>query len=82
MKDTPALYGAKTERVIADDTSLMLPGSRFPKQAPHGENSITLKQEVTDARRQRAQQKALQLAHEAREISSSEQDDMYGAQES
>lgn len=75
------------ETILADDTALMLFGFRFLRQVLFGENSIALKNEAAEKRRERVQEKALQVEREGkdkrdREKLAAEQDGMYGAQES
>lgn len=75
LYDLPA---EETSRILADDTALMQFGFRFLRQVLFGENSIALKQEAAERRRERALAKAQQIELEAREKRAAEQDEMYG----
>ena len=75
LYDLPA---DETNKILADNTALMLFGFRFLRQVLFGENSITLKQAAAEKRRGRVQEKSQQIEHEAREKRATEQDDMYG----
>ncbi|MDO8264360.1 MAG: YkgJ family cysteine cluster protein [Gallionella sp.] len=72
------LPAEETNKILADDTALMLFGFRFLRQVLFGENSITLKQAAAEKRRGRVQEMAQQIEREAREKRAAEQDDMYG----
>ena len=74
LYDLPA---EETDKLLADETALMLFGFRFLRQVLFGENSIVLKQAAAEKRQQRVQEKTRQIEHEAREKRSAEQDDMY-----
>ncbi|HEU0282491.1 MAG TPA: YkgJ family cysteine cluster protein [Gallionella sp.] len=67
----------ETNKILADDTALMLFVFRFLRQVLFGENSITLKQAAAEKRQQRIQEKLQQIEHEAMEKRMAEQDSMY-----
>ena len=71
----------ENEKILADDTALMLFGFRFLRQVLFGENSITLKKEAVEKRREQVQKMTEQIEHEAREKLAAQQDDMYGGEE-
>jgi hypothetical protein len=71
----------ENEKILAYDTALMLFGFRFLRQVLFGENSITLKKEAAEKRREQVQKMVEQIEREARERRAAEQDDMYGGQE-
>jgi uncharacterized protein len=75
------LPAEETEKILADDTALMLFGFRFLRQVLFGENSITLKKGAVEKRRESVQKMAEQIEREAREKRAAEQDDMYGSDE-
>jgi len=56
-------------------------GFRFLKQVLFGENSIALKKEGAEKRRERVQKMTEQIEREARERRAAEQDDMYSGEE-
>ena len=74
LYDLPA---EETNKILADDTELMLFGFRFLRQVLFGENSIALKQEAAEKRQARVQAMAQQAEREAREKRAAEQDAMY-----
>ena len=78
LYDLPA---DETEKILADDTALMLFGFRFLRQVLFGENSITLKKEAVEKRREQVQKMAEQIEREARERRAAEQDERYGGEE-
>lgn len=78
LYDLPA---EESEKLLADDTALMLFGFRFLMQVLFGEISITLKKEAAEKRREQVQKVAEQIEREAREKLSAQQDDMYGGEE-
>lgn len=61
------LTAEETETFLTDDTALMLFGFRFLRQVLFGENSITLKKEAAEKRREQVQKMAEQIEREARE---------------
>ena len=61
------LLGEETEKILADDTALMLFGFRFLRQVLFGENSIAMKKDAAEERLQRVREKARQMEHEAEE---------------
>jgi len=75
LYDLPA---EETNKMLADDTALMLFGFRFLRQVLFGENSIALKQAAAEKRQERVQEKSQQIEREAGEKRAAEQDDMYG----
>jgi uncharacterized protein len=75
------LTAEETEKFLTDDTALMLFGFRVLRQVLLGENSITLKKEAAEKRREQVQKMAEQIEREAREKRAAEQDDMYGSGE-
>ena len=75
------LTADETEKILADDTALMLFGFRFLRQVLFGENSITLKKEAVEKRREQVQKMTEQIEREARERLAAQQDDMYGGEE-
>ncbi len=74
LYDLPA---EENEKILADDTALMLFGFRFLKQVLFGENSISLKKEGAEKRREHVQKITEKIEREAREKRAAEQDDMY-----
>ena len=74
LYDLPA---AENQKILSDDTELMLFGFRFLRQVLFGEASIALKQEAAELRKQRVQQKSQQLEREASDNRSLVQDSMY-----
>lgn len=78
LYDLPA---DETGKFLADDTALMLFGFRFLRQVLFGENSINLKTEPTEKRREQVQKMAKQFERETREKRAAEQDEMYGGDE-
>lgn len=75
LYDLPA---DETNKILADDTALMLFGFRFLRQVLFGENSISRKQAAAEKRRVRVHERSQRLEREAREKRATEQDDMYG----
>lgn len=59
----------------------MLFGFRFLRQVLFGENSINLKTEAVEKRREQVQKMAEQFERETREKRAAEQDEMYGGDE-
>jgi hypothetical protein len=78
LYDLPA---DETAKILKDDTALMLFGFRFLRQVLFGENSITLKKEGAEKRREQVQKMTEQIEREAREKRAAEQDDIYGGDE-
>jgi uncharacterized protein len=74
LYDIPA---DEMNKLLTDDTELMLFGFKFLKQVLFGENAIAMHQETAEKRLQQAQQKLQQLEAEAREKRSAEADEMY-----
>jgi hypothetical protein len=75
------LSAEETEKILIDDTALMLFGFRFLRQVLFGEISITIKKEAAEKRREEVQKMSEQIEREAREERAAEQDDMYGGDE-
>lgn len=65
------------KKILSDDTELMLFGFRFLKQILFGENTIALKKEGVDKRKENYQEKAQRLESEAAQRRAAEQDDAY-----
>lgn len=57
----------ETNKIVADDTTLMQFGFRFLRQVLFGENSITLKRVAAEKRREQVQQRSRQIEREAEE---------------
>ncbi|MBI5659270.1 MAG: YkgJ family cysteine cluster protein [Nitrosomonadales bacterium] len=74
LYDVPA---DEMQKILCDDTELMLFGFRFLKQVLYGENTIPLKQETAEKRRLRLREKMQQAEREAAEKRAAEQDEMY-----
>jgi uncharacterized protein len=67
----------ESSQILAGETALMLFGFRFLKQVLFGENSITLKKEAVEKRRESVHKMTEQLEREAKAKRAAEQDDMY-----
>lgn len=65
------------QKILGDDTGLMLFGFRFLKQVLYGENTIPLKKDAADKRRQVHQRKMQRVEDEAAMKRAAEQDGMY-----
>lgn len=65
------------KKILSDDTELMLFGFRFLKQVLYGENTIALKAEALNKRKESYQEKAVRLEREAAERRAAVQDDAY-----
>ena len=74
LYDLPA---DEMKNLLRDDTELMLFGFRFLKQVLFGENTITIHQEISAKRMERAQKKLKQPEAKAREKRAAEADVMY-----
>lgn len=74
LYDIPA---DEMKQLLTDDTGLMLFGFRFLKQVLFGENTIAMKTEGAEKRKERVQEKMLQLEREAAERRAKEQESMY-----
>jgi uncharacterized protein len=75
-----ALYDLGDEemqKILSDDTELMLFGFRFLKQILYGENTIALKQDAVARRKENYQEKTQRLELEAAARRAAEQDDTY-----
>ena len=75
-----ALYDISAEemkKILSDDTELMLFGFRFLKQILYGENTIALRKDAADKRKENYQEKAQRLELEAAERRAAMQDDAY-----
>jgi len=75
-----ALYDISAEemkKILSDDTELMLFGFRFLKQILYGENTIELRKDAADKRKENYQEKAQRLELEAAKRRADEQDDAY-----
>lgn len=75
------LSADETKGILADGSVLIQFGFRFLRQVLFGENSIALKKESTEKRRERVQKMTEQIEREARERRAAEQDDMYSDNE-
>lgn len=74
------LYDIEPEemkKILSDDTELMLFGFRFLKQVLYGENTIDLKKDTLNKRKENYQVKASRMETEAAQRRSAEQDDAY-----
>lgn len=71
------LEAEEMKKILSDDTELMLFGFRFLKQILFGENTIALKKEGVDKRKENYQEKAQRLESEAAQRRAAEQDDAY-----
>jgi hypothetical protein len=65
------------QKLLTDDTALMLFGFRFLKQALFGENTIAMHQETAAKRLEQAREKLEQLEADARAKRATEPDEMY-----
>ncbi len=65
------------QKILEDDTELMLFGFRFLKQVLYGENTIALKQHAAEKRHQHLNEKMLRIEREAAARLTEEQDGMY-----
>jgi len=74
LYDLPA---EEMQKILSDDTELMLFGFRFLKQVLYGENTIPLKNDAADKRQKHYQEKVQRLEREAAEKRATEQDGMY-----
>ena len=74
LYDLPA---EEMQKILSDDTELMLFGFRFLKQVLYGENTIPLKKDAADKRQKHYQEKVQRLEREAVEKRATEQDGMY-----
>lgn len=75
-----ALYDISAEemkKILSDDVELMLFGFRFLKQILYGENTIELRKNVADKRKENYKEKAQRLKLEAAKRRADEQDDAY-----
>jgi len=61
FRRVPGLPAEEHEKILADDTVLMLFGFRFLMQVLFGENSITLKKEAAEKHREQVQKMAEQI---------------------
>ena len=68
---------AEMQKILSDDTELMLFGFRFLMQVLFGDESIPMHREVAAQRRQRHLEKAQRLEREAAARRTAEQDGMY-----
>ena len=71
------LNDEEMKKILSDDTELMLFGFRFLKQILYGENTIALKKDGVDKRKENYQEKAQRLELEASQRRADEQDDAY-----
>jgi len=74
LYDIPA---DEMQKLLTDDTELMLFGFRFLKQVLFGENTIAVHQETAAQRAERVQERAAQLEREAAERLAREEENMY-----
>lgn len=74
LYDLPA---EEMQKILSEDTELMLFGFRFLKQVLYGENTIPLKQDAAEKRQKHYQEKVQRLEREAAEKRAAEQDGMY-----
>ncbi len=74
LYDLPA---EEMQKILSDDTELMLFGFRFLKQVLYGENTIPLKADAAEQRQKHYQEKVQRLEREAAEKRAAEQDGMY-----
>jgi hypothetical protein len=65
------------KKILSDDTELMLFGFRFLKQVLYGENTIALKADALNKRKESYQEKAIRLEAEAAQRRAAMQDDAY-----
>ena len=75
-----ALYDISAEemkKILSDDTELMMLGFRFLKQVLYGENTISLRKDAADKRKESYLEKAQRLELKAAQRRSSVQDDAY-----
>lgn len=71
------LSSEEMQKILSDDTELMLFGFRFLKQVLYGENTIPLKKDAAEKRQKHYQEKVQRLEREAVEKRATEQDGMY-----
>lgn len=74
LYDLPA---EEMQKILSEDTELMLFGFRFLKQVLYGENTIPLKTDAAEKRQKHYQEKVQRLEREAAEKRAAEQDGMY-----
>lgn len=74
LYDLPA---EEMQKILSEDTELMLFGFRFLKQVLYGENTIPLKIDAAEKRQKHYQEKVQRLEREAAEKRAAEQDGMY-----
>jgi hypothetical protein len=71
------LSADEMKKILSSDVELMQFGFRFLKQILYGENTITLRKEAVDKRKENYQEKAQRLETEAAQRRAAAQDDAY-----
>jgi hypothetical protein len=77
FNDLYDLEPEEMKKILSDDTELMLFGFRFLKQVLYGENTINLKADALNKRKESYQEKAVRMEAEAAERRAAMQDDAY-----
>jgi Fe-S-cluster containining protein len=77
FNDLYDLEPEEMKKILSDDTELMLFGFRFLKQVLYGENTINLKADALNKRKESYQEKAVRMEQEAAERRAAMQDDAY-----